>query len=64
MTFFKKGKTIFFIKAKIKKIRLGYVYIEESFDNIFNMGFGGGGVQRTPPPMAYGPGKLAMDGFS
>ena len=29
-----------FLKLKIlaKKLRVGYVYIEESFDNIFNMG--------------------------
>ena len=24
-----------------KKLRVGYVYIEESFDTIFNMGYGG-----------------------
>ena len=29
---------------------VGYVYIEESFDTISNMGYGGGGVQRTPMP--------------
>ena len=29
-----------------------YVYTEESFNTIFNMGLGGGGVQR-PPPMGY-----------
>ena len=31
-----------------KKIRVGYVYIEESFDTIFNMGYGGG--LQDPPP--------------
>ena len=31
-------------KLKIfqQKLMVGYVYIEESFDNIFNMGYGGG----------------------
>ena len=24
-----------------KKLRVGYVYIEESFDTIFNLGYGG-----------------------
>ena len=32
-----------------KKLRVGYVYIEESFDTIFDMGYGGG-AYRTPPP--------------
>ena len=27
---------------KKKKWRVGYVYIEDSFDTIFNMGYGGG----------------------
>ena len=49
--------------SKLKKcqtnLRVGYVYIEESFDTIFNMGYGGG-VQR-PPPMDYGSGKSPMD---
>ena len=31
----------------LKKLRIGYVYIEETFDTIFNMG--------------YGPGKSPMD---
>ena len=39
---------------------VGYVCIEESFDTIFNMGCGEGGVQR-PPPMDYGYRKSAMD---
>ena len=30
-----------------QNLRVGYVYIEESFDTIFNMGYGGG---RTVPP--------------
>ena len=30
-----------------KKLRVGYVYKEESFDTIFNMGYGG--TYRTPP---------------
>ena len=49
-------------KLKIfqQKLRVGYSYIEESFDTIFNMGYGGGGVQG-PPPMDYGLGKSAMD---
>ena len=36
------------------------MYIEESFDTIFNMGYGEGGVQR-PPPMDNWSGKSAMD---
>ena len=41
------------------KLRVAYVYIEESFDTICNMGYEGG---RTPPPphMGYGPGKSPM----
>ena len=39
--------------------RVGYVYIEESFDTIFNMGYGGG--RTTPEPtMDYGSGKSPM----
>ena len=35
------------------------MYIEESFDTIFNMGYWG---RTTPPtPMDYGSGKSAMD---
>ena len=26
------------------------MYIDESFDTIFNVGYGEGGVQRAPPP--------------
>ena len=38
-----------------QKSRVGYVYIEESFDTIFNMGYGGGwGRTLTPSPMDYG----------
>ena len=47
-------KNDFFSK---KKIRVGYVYIEESFDTIFNMGYGG---PTGPPPMAYASGKSPM----
>ena len=32
--------------------RVGYVYIEESFDTIFNMSYGGGGA-----PLDYGSGN-------
>ena len=32
---------------------VGYVYIEESFDNIFNMGYGGG-AYNAPPPWIIG----------
>ena len=32
-----------------KKIRVGYVYIEESFDTIFNMGYGGGAYNARAP---------------
>ena len=42
-----------------KEIRVGYVYIEESFDTIFNMGYGG--AYNAPTPMDYGSGKWAMD---
>ena len=44
-----------------KKLSVGYVYIEESFDTIFNMDYGGGGGRCTPPTMDYGSGKSAMD---
>ena len=42
-------------------LRVGYVYIEESFDTIFDMVYGGGrrGVQR-PHPMDYWSGKSPM----
>ena len=40
-----------------KVLRVGHVYIEESFDTIFNMGYG----EQRPPPMDYGPGKSAMN---
>ena len=33
-----------------KKSREGYVCIEESFDTIYNMGYGGGGGVKPPPP--------------
>ena len=33
--------------------------IEESFDTIFIMGYGG--AYNAPPPMDYGSGKSAMD---
>ena len=36
-----------------KKNKVGYVYIEESFDTIFNMGYGGG-LQDHPMPYASG----------
>ena len=45
--------------SKLKK-KVGYVCIEESFDTIFNKGYGGG-VQRPPPPMDIGSGKSPMD---
>ena len=32
-----------------KKSMVGYVRIEEPFDTIFNMGYGGGRVQHPPP---------------
>ena len=34
------------------------MYIEESFDTIFNMGYGGG--PTGPPPMPYASGKSPM----
>ena len=37
-------------KLNLKKVCVGYVYIEESFDTILNMGYG-----------VYGSGKSAMD---
>ena len=40
------SKQIFF------KLRVGYVYIEESFDTIVNMGYGGGAVWAGK--IAYG----------
>ena len=43
------------LKLKKEKIRVGYVYIEESYDTIFNMGYGGGGY------IGYGSGKSPMD---
>ena len=39
------------LKMFSTKIRVGYVYIEESFDTIFNMGYGG---RTTPPPLLLG----------
>ena len=35
------------------------MYIEESFDTIFNMGYVGG--RTAPLPMGYGSGKSPMD---
>ena len=29
--------------SKLKNVRVGYADIEESFDTMFNMGYGGGG---------------------
>ena len=37
------------LKIVKKKIRVGYVYIEESFDTIFNMG--NRGAYRAHPPL-------------
>jgi len=46
-------KTDFFSK---KKLRVGYVYREESFDIIFNMGYGG--AYSPPPPHGLCVGKI------
>ena len=43
-----------------KKLRVGYVYIAESFDTIFNMGYWGGGPTGPPYPMHYASGKSPM----
>ena len=51
MKIFKKVK---FLEEK-KILRVCYVYIEESFDKIFNMGY------TPPPPMDYWSGKSPMD---
>ena len=34
----------------VKKVRGSNVYEEESFDTIFNMGYGGGEQRHAPPP--------------
>ena len=49
-----KSKNLF-----IFHLRVSYVYIEESFDTIFNMGYGG----RTIPPPLHGllVGKIGLD---
>ena len=44
------------LKMFSKKLRVGYVFIEESFDTIFNMGYGGG--LQDPPPHALCVGKI------
>ena len=42
-----------------KNLRVGYVYIEKSFDTIFNVDYG---VWHTASlPMGYGSGKSPMD---
>ena len=46
------------LKILKKKMRVGYVYIEESFGTIFNIGYGG--AYRTPAPMPYAAGKSLM----
>ena len=37
------------------------MYIEESFDTIFNMGYVGRTTPPSLPPMDYGSGKSPMD---
>ena len=37
-----------------QKLWVGYVYIEESFDTIFNMGYGGRTTPPPPPPWIMG----------
>ena len=41
------------LKTEIFSLRGSYVYVEESYKNIFNMGYGGG-VQRSPAPPPIG----------
>ena len=45
------------LKILQQKLRVGYSYIEESFDTIFNMGYGGGAY--NPPPHGLWVGKIA-----
>ena len=33
------------------QLNVDYVYIDKSFDTIFNVGYVEGGVQRPPPPI-------------
>ena len=42
------------MKCLKKNLRVSYVYIEESFDTIFTMGYGGGGGRTTPLQFGYG----------
>ena len=42
------------IEQLLKKLRVGYVYIEGSFDTIFNMGYGGGAYNAPPPSWMMG----------
>ena len=37
-------------KNFLVKLRVGSVYVEKSFETIFNMGFRGGRGLKTPPP--------------
>ena len=46
-------------KKNLKKFRVGYVYIEESFDTIFNMGYRSEGVQHPAHGHGLWVGKIA-----
>ena len=46
------------LKILQQKLRVGYSYIEESFDTIFNMGYGGEPTGPLPPPHALSVGKI------
>ena len=46
-----------------KKIRVIYVYIEESFDTIFNMGYGGGGYRTPLHALSVGKITHAFNGY-
>ena len=70
LTFFEKGQILMPLtglapsKLKIKKkLRVGYVYLEESFDAIFNMGYGGGAYNAPPNSLLVGKFAHSREGF-
>ena len=42
-----------FVSKKFNGMAMCIMYIEESFDTLFNMGYGGGGLTTPPPHNPY-----------